>query len=309
MTDRPTASRPGETASGPLDAWASWLLHERFRDLDDTARREALDTLVRWRDRILDGARIRPTDTVLDAGAGTGLLAWGASARAEDGRVIALDLSRDALTGLGQLEAIADAGMSLVCGSVVAVPLATATVDVVVQRAVLIYVTRKQDALEEYRRVLRPGGRLSLLEPVNRDRRWVIEVDALPARFRDAARTLMRPIGAGPDPMLDTDADDLAAMARQAGFTDLDVTLTTHVDALTSPDAVTAYVDRRPAPNRPPPRVTLRRSLGADVADGLVVALAAAAADHPIRFETPLCFLTARTTDVTDAAVQSGAVR
>ena len=47
-------------------------------------------------------------------------------------------------------------------------PIADRTVDVVTTRSVLIYVDRKDVAFREFHRVLRPGGRLSLFEPINR---------------------------------------------------------------------------------------------------------------------------------------------
>jgi ubiquinone/menaquinone biosynthesis C-methylase UbiE len=43
-----------------------------------------------------------------------------------------------------------------------------ASVDVVTTRSVLIYVSAKQQAFSEFYRVLKPGGRLSIFEPINR---------------------------------------------------------------------------------------------------------------------------------------------
>ena len=45
---------------------------------------------------------------------------------------------------------------------------ADSSVDVVTTRSVLIYVKDKAAALREFYRVLKPGGRISLFEPVNR---------------------------------------------------------------------------------------------------------------------------------------------
>jgi ubiquinone/menaquinone biosynthesis C-methylase UbiE len=43
-----------------------------------------------------------------------------------------------------------------------------ASVDAVTTRSVLIYVAQKQQVIHEFCRVLKPGGRLSLFEPINR---------------------------------------------------------------------------------------------------------------------------------------------
>lgn len=48
------------------------------------------------------------------------------------------------------------------------VALKNASVDAVTTRSVLIYVEGKQQAFDEFYRVLTPGGRLSIFEPVNR---------------------------------------------------------------------------------------------------------------------------------------------
>ena len=45
--------------------------------------------------------------------------------------------------------------------------MADGSVDVVTTRSVLIYVKDKAAALREFYRVLKPGGRVSLFEPIN----------------------------------------------------------------------------------------------------------------------------------------------
>jgi arsenite methyltransferase len=45
--------------------------------------------------------------------------------------------------------------------------IADASVDVVTVRSVLIYVEDKAEALRAFYRVLRPGGRISVFEPIN----------------------------------------------------------------------------------------------------------------------------------------------
>lgn len=91
--------------------------------------------------------------------------------------------------------------------------------------SVLIYVAAKQRAFDEFSRVLRPGGRISLFEPVNRfgadespDRFWGFDmspVQDVATKVRDVYRQ-RQPIES--DPMMNFDERDLLAYVERAGF-------------------------------------------------------------------------------------------
>lgn len=106
--------------------------------------------------------------------------------------------------------------------------LADASVDVVTTRSVLIYVGDKAKAFEEFHRVLAPGGRLSIFEPINSfgypppgDR--FVGYDVAPVR--DLARKVWSVYEhAQPpdtDPMLDFDERDLFRLAGETGFDEI----------------------------------------------------------------------------------------
>ena len=155
--------------SEELDKWAEWLLHRRDGD-DAEQRRQALDYLIPVRDRVLDNAHVAPGDVLLDVGAGDGLIAFGAMERVQPGgRVIFSDISEDLIDharataeDLGFVDQI-----SFLASSAEDLAIEGASVDVVTTRSVLIYVTDKARAFVEFARVLRPGGRLSIFEPIN----------------------------------------------------------------------------------------------------------------------------------------------
>ncbi len=155
------------------DKWAEWLLDRRHGG-DPDALRATLEHLGRVRDRVLDAAEIRPGEVVLDVGCGDGLIAFGALERVgADGHVVFSDISDDLLATCR--ERAADVGAldrcSFVRASAEALEgIADESVDVVTTRSVVIYLPfeAKQRALEAFWRVLRPGGRAVLWEPINR---------------------------------------------------------------------------------------------------------------------------------------------
>jgi ubiquinone/menaquinone biosynthesis C-methylase UbiE len=157
-------------AEAALDRWAAWILERRFGGDTQQAER-ALQELGRVRERVLGGADIKEGDVVLDVGAGDGLIAFGALPLvAESGKVILADVSQDLLDVSRGLASELDEGDR--CEFVLAraedlTPLADESVDVVTTRSVVIYVKEKQRAFDEFHRVLKPGGHLSIFEPIN----------------------------------------------------------------------------------------------------------------------------------------------
>ena len=104
-------------------------------------------------------------------------------------------------------------------------PIETASVDVVTTRSVLIYVERKAQAFAEFHRVLRPSGRVSIFEPINRysseyrghETLWGFPLGGL-AEARDKVSAVYDTIQPPDDPMLDFDERDLVTLALDAGF-------------------------------------------------------------------------------------------
>jgi arsenite methyltransferase len=227
----------------PRDRWAEWLLERRFGGDGKVAER-SLEKLRATRDRVLDRARLGPGETLLDVGCGDGLVAFGALERGA-GEVVFADVSTDLLEICrARAEEIGEANR---CRFVEAHAdrldgIDDASVDAVTTRSVLIYVADKAAAFAELRRVLRPGGRISLWEPVNRfgleeRRRTHGGYDLSPvADLAQRVLDLFGEIQPEDDPMTDFDERDLLRLAEDAGFFPVELELraeTTRTEART----------------------------------------------------------------------------
>jgi arsenite methyltransferase len=191
---------------------------------------------MQYRDAVLSGAAIRPRDVVLDVGCGDGLIGFGAlEAAGQDLHIIFSDISGVLLQRCK--ERAADIGVSDRCTFLESraenlVGVSDRSVDVVTTRSVLIYVDQKKQALTEFFRVLRPGGRLSVMEPINSRMYpepshlfWGWDVSAVQelrdkvvAEFERISRTRSKA-------MMNFDENDLERLAEDAGFVAIDLLL------------------------------------------------------------------------------------
>lgn len=253
-----------------LDRWADWLVRGRQRGMAPRLARRLAGRLRRVRDRVVLGARLRAGQRVLDAGAGTGLLVMAASQRVgPEGRVLALDISEDALRALrrGAGTSGPAAPLQPVVGDVLRLPFRKGRFDAVLTRSVLIYVTDKSAAIRELYRVLRPGGRVSIYEPINRAFRALTQTEDLdlstvqPAHNRILA--YVREQWEHEEAMLGFDERDLVRYFDAAGFTSVHLTYEYRRDRSQSrPDEVLSTLTVRPNPTMPSYEEGARAVLG-----------------------------------------------
>jgi len=119
-----------------------------------------------WKDAMMDWLAPRPGQRLLDVAGGTGDISFRFLKRAGHGHATVLDLTEAMLVEgrrRAEAEAMADS-LDWVVGDAMALPFADNSFDVYTISFGIRNVTRPQDALDEAFRVLRPGGRLMVLE-------------------------------------------------------------------------------------------------------------------------------------------------
>ena len=136
------------------------LFNDTARDYDRIDGIMALGSGGWYRRRSLVAAGVRPGLRVLDVAVGTGLLARPACELVgPHGQVIGLDLSERMLEQARRI-----AGLALIQGRAEQLPLADGSVDVLTMGYALRHVADLAATFREYHRVLKPGGRVLLLE-------------------------------------------------------------------------------------------------------------------------------------------------
>ena len=119
-----------------------------------------------WKDAMMDWLAPRPGQRLLDVAGGTGDIAFRFLKRAGVGSAVVLDLTENMLTE-GRKRAEAEhltTSLDWVVGDAMALPFADNSFDVYTISFGIRNVTRPQQALNEAFRVLKPGGRLMVLE-------------------------------------------------------------------------------------------------------------------------------------------------
>ena len=179
-----------------------------------------------WKDAMMDWLAPRPGTRLLDVAGGTGDISFRYLARAGNAHATVLDLTEPMLIeGRKRAEATQQANqLDWVVGDAMALPFDDNSFDVYTISFGIRNVTRPQEALNEAYRVLRPGGRLMVLEfsqiPNEMMQKAydlysfniIPRMGQLIANDRDSYQSLVESIRKFPD------QDTFLGMVRKAGF-------------------------------------------------------------------------------------------
>lgn len=114
---------------------------------------------VRWRRQVIQLARLQAESSLLDLGAGTGDLAREALAQYPQARVVAADFTLEMMR-VGQK----DGALDFSTADALHLPFPALSFDAVISGFLMRNVIDLQQALQEQYRVLKPGGRMVILD-------------------------------------------------------------------------------------------------------------------------------------------------
>jgi arsenite methyltransferase len=156
-------------------------------------------------------ASLKPGETVLDLGSGGGFDCFlAAESVGEYGRVIGVDMTADMVSKARRNAEKLDAkNVEFRLGEIEHLPVADASVDVIISNCVINLSPEKIDVFREAWRVLKPGGRLAILD--------VVALQELPAEIKNDLSMISVCVGG-------TETIDVIEKALQeAGFKDINI--------------------------------------------------------------------------------------
>lgn len=163
-----------------------------------------------WVGPVLDAARVKAGQAVLDVACGTGVLARAATDRVgRDGSVVGVDPNAGMLAVARRLEPSVEWRE----GTAEELPLEDGTFDAVVSQFGLMFFVDASRAVREMLRVAKPGGRLAVAvwDRLSNHPAYALEVDLLERMAGPAAADALRA------PFVLGDADALVALFAGAG--------------------------------------------------------------------------------------------
>lgn len=158
-------------------------------------------------------ASLKPGETVLDLGSGGGFDCFlAAHSVGESGQVIGVDMTADMVDKARKnAEKLGVKNVEFRLGEIEHLPVADNSVDVIISNCVINLSPEKTDVFWEAARVLKPGGRLAILD--------VVALQTLPDEIKNDLSLISGCIG-GTEKI-----EDIEKMLQEAGFQNISIQL------------------------------------------------------------------------------------
>ena len=156
-------------------------------------------------------ASLKEGETVLDLGSGGGFDCFlAAKSVGESGRVIGVDMTTDMVSKARKnAEKLGVKNVEFRLGEIEHLPVADASVDVIISNCVINLSPEKRDVFQETCRVLKPGGRLAILD--------VVALQTLPAEIKNDISLISGCVG-GCEKI-----EDIEKALQEAGFRNINI--------------------------------------------------------------------------------------
>ncbi len=236
--------------------WTDWLKNSRFSYMNETQKQQTLRWLFNVRDIVLDRARLKKGDIIIDIGTGTGLLAFGAYERLENtGKVILSDAFTDCLEECKNIagECRIKDKLEFLQSDASDIKLPDNSVDVVVMRSVLVHIPDKLTSIKEFFRILKKGGRISIFEPIIKKNTKYYEL-INPANFSnyEKIKEIEQKLTSDEnDPLVNFDEHTLKNDFIKAGFKNIDINISIESSTYAvEPAMIDPWFNTPPSPDR-----------------------------------------------------------